>query len=58
MLSDKQLIFLGVAVILLFIYAVVLRIINQDSDARKALLQPHKRMYMDGPLAKELVPLV
>ena len=58
MLSDKQLIFLGVATISLFVYVVIIKIINQDSEARKAMLQPRKRMYMDGPLAKELVPLV
>ncbi len=58
MLSDKQLIFLGVATILLFVYVVIIKIINQDSESRKALLQPRKRMYMDGPLSKELTPLV
>ena len=57
MLTEKQFIFLGVVVIILFVYGLVVRVIFQDSEQRKALLQPRKKDYMDGN-PKEMAPLV
>ena len=54
MLTEKQWIFLGVVVIILFVYGLVIRVIFQDSEHRKSLLQPRsKKSYMD-----EMAPLV
>ena len=56
MLTEKQWIFLGVVVIILFVYGLVVRVIFQDSEYRKALLQPRKKAYEGNP--KEMAPLV